>query len=224
MTTPKKFLWIGLGVTLTALVSVCLIVGPLQVLRIVYFSISNDTEYAPGYSSKKFKQVKIGNAESDVLKLLGKPIKERSAVGYTYLLYAPRSVPEFEQTGDFTGSVDYTMILLDLDGKLTDIYGQKYLGSTSSGAFSNIQVTMRLGDGENYLGIKKTDIDALKAANADRAAIEAKYGKPVGEFTSEVTRWLHYSRSPSSSDYLLRRIGLDDSGKVSRILSEQYMD
>ena len=89
---------------------------------------------------------------------------------------------------------------------------------------ANVQVTIGMGDGQNFLGIKNTEIESLKKAGATRMEIEAKFGKPSGVFKSKVVRWLVYSKSPSSGNYQRCWIGLDAEGNVAVIKAERYWD
>ena len=89
---------------------------------------------------------------------------------------------------------------------------------------SNIEITFQMGDAQNFLGIKNSEIEALKKTGATQAVIEAKYGKPAEFFESTVVRGLIYSRSPSSDNYHQRKIGLDEAGNVAKIVNKRYWD
>ena len=54
--------------------------------------------------------------------------------------------------------------------------------------------------------------------------IRKRFGEPQAKYESRVTKWLVYSRSPSSTHYRKRWIGIDQQGRVCEKMSEFYWD
>ena len=50
--------------------------------------LEDSTQYAPGYSARAFRTVKIGMTESQVYTLLGQPLDTHTAGGNLYLWYS----------------------------------------------------------------------------------------------------------------------------------------
>ncbi|MGY8643801.1 MAG: hypothetical protein ACKVJU_22240 [Verrucomicrobiales bacterium] len=223
MKTPLKHSLIGGAVLLIAVFGIVVIVGPKKALGSVYFALSSDTEFAPEFSEKAFLEIEIGDSESVVLAALGKAIEERDTKAYSKLLFANASASDFEKEGITNGDLDFSVFRFSAEGNLQSGYGQIFGGRSGSG-LANVQVTIGMGDGQNFLGIKNTEIESLKKAGATRMEIEAKFGKPSGVFKSKVVRWLVYSKSPSSGNYQRCWIGLDAEGNVAVIKAERYWD
>ncbi len=218
-----KYSLIGCAVFVIAIVGVFVLVGPKEVLSSILFSLSNDTEFAPGFSQDEFDKIKIGDPESAVISAVGKPISEYKSEAYTKIAFAGAPNPEFRKEGIVRGDVDYTTFTFSTDGTLKSAHGQKFISRTGGG-MSNIEITFQMGDAQNFLGIKNSEIEALKKTGATQAVIEAKYGKPAEFFESTVVRGLIYSRSPSSDNYHQRKIGLDEAGNVAKIVNKRYWD
>jgi outer membrane protein assembly factor BamE (lipoprotein component of BamABCDE complex) len=183
-----------------------LIFGGLAAL----FFISFDTQYAPGYSEKKFKSIKPGDTEQTVVSLLGEPFSTEDAKPYVEWIYAAEDQRRFADTGE--GSGTYTTIRFDSEGRVVSIGG---VVQTSASTFS-------FGDGLNYLKLTGTQIDKLKGSSQNE--IKKQFGPPVATYQDKTSKFLRYSKSPSSSNYHLRAIGVDENGKVVRIWREIYWD
>lgn len=223
MKTPLKYSLIGGAVLLIAVAVVVTVVGPKKVFGAVYFALLSDTEFSSGYSNKAFGEIKVGDSEADVIAALGAPLSERSVEAYTNLLFSSAPVSRFNSDGIAKGELDFTVFTFSSEGKFQSAYGQIFGGKTGEG-FENVEITIGIGNGLNFLGIKEPEIDSLKKAGATQAEIEAKYGKPSGVFKSKVVRWLVYSKSPSSGNYQRCWIGLDAEGNVAVIKNERYWD
>jgi hypothetical protein len=197
--------------------------GPVKTLRGVIVALSEDTAYAPGFSESAFREIAIGATETSVRAALGAPLSEAAVEPYTGWLYAPNPQPEFATTGSLPDSrFSYTCIRFGEGGRFNDAFGQIANGS-STGPFS-ASGSCAIGDGINTLSLTDADIATLKAERATPEQIEARFGKPRSVFESRVARWLHYSRSPGSTHYRQRFIGIDRDGKVCRKVSEVHWD
>jgi hypothetical protein len=78
-----------------------------------------------------------------------------------------------------------------------------------------ISVTLdATGSGANLLALTGADVDRLRATGATPTDIRARFGTPTATYRSEATRVLHFSRSPTSTHYHVRTVGLDQHGRV----------
>jgi len=213
-----RWLWMTFcALAFLLLVAVTAYVGPLALARGLLISITEDTEYAPGYSESAFRGIAVGDTEASVRSALGAPLGETVAVPCLRWLYVPdpQPVSEFEKNGaypDFRFS--FTTIDFGADGTFADAFGQishgsssTPLGASGSGSF---------GDGVNTLSIRNADIEKLKAEKATTQQIEERFGRPQARFESKAVKWLQYSRSPGSKNYRQRLVGIDGDGKVCR--------
>ena len=71
----KRIGLVIVGVVLTALIAHRVLLDGVDGWLLATF-YADDTEYAHGYSDRAFRQIRPGMSESDVLRLLGKPIGE----------------------------------------------------------------------------------------------------------------------------------------------------
>lgn len=214
----NRILWIGIPVFLACAIGAVIWIGPIAILRAAYFSFSNDTEYPAGYNEAAFRKIGIGDLEADVIAALGKPFRTRPAEPYLSWVYSPLAQPDFAAEGETNGQSDYTVFRFENGGGLDSVHGQLFLGRSGN------RYKVAFGNGRNSLSLTDAAVESLKKAGAGTAEIESRFGRPVATFEDRTVRWLIYSRSPSSGDYLLRRIGIDADGKVCRIVSKQYVD
>lgn len=175
-----------------------------------FLFLSFDTQYAPGYSERKFKSIKLGDSEQLVRSSLGQPFSTESTKPYEAWIYAADKQRQFSRTGE--GSGTYTTIRFDANGQVVSISG---MVQTSANTFS-------FGDGLNYLKLTGAQIEKLKGRS--QGEIEKEFGPPVATYQDKTVKFLRYSKSPSSSNYHLRAIGVDDRGTVVRIWREIYWD
>lgn len=223
----KKWLrgpWIPICVFITLLVGTTAYISPLEIIRGVVIYLSEDTEYAPGYSESAFRQISIGNTETSVKKALGNPLTESYAESYIRWLYAPDPIPEFEEDGEYP-DMRYSFTTIDFaeDGTFVDAFGQISHGSSSTLLGTSGSGTI-LADGGNFLSITNAQIKKLKSEKATSVQIEAKFGKPQAVFESRAVKWLQYSHSPGSKNYRQRLIGIDRDGKVCRKIDAIWWD
>jgi hypothetical protein len=175
----------------------------------VVFLFSFDTEYAPGYSESAFRTVNIGTTEEEVLRLLGEPLQVRETAPYIWWLYSDQAQPNFETDGYASGN--YTRIWFNQAGLVERIFGQLTAGNS-----------IFVGGGNNYLQLSDATIESLKGKT--RPEIQELYGLPTSIYESKATKVLVYSRSPSSSNYMLRTIGIDAQEQVTHIQRKIYWD
>lgn len=192
------FLWIG-GILL-------LVLGGLT----AFFFSTFDTQYTPGYSEKKFKSIKLGDSEQQVISALGPPFSTERAQPYVEWIYSADSQRRFLRTGE--GSGTYTSIRFDSNDRVVSVNG---MVQTSPGMFT-------FGDGLNYLKLTKAQIRQLTGSNS--LEIKKQFGAPAAIYEDKTATFLRYSKSPSSANYHLRAVGVDKSGKVVKIYSKIYWD
>ena len=211
-------------VSISALLAgIVVFIGPHKVLSRAVISVSEDTEYAPGYSEKAFRLVEIGDTESSIREALGIPLKKSNVHPYMRWLYAPNPSPDFETDGSYPDSrYSFTTIDFREDRTFVDAFGQ--ISDQSRTGLLKVSSSSSFGDGVNTLSLTKADIEKLKAEKTTPEQVEAKFGKPRAVFESHVTKWLQYSHSPGNTHYRQRMIGIDRNGKVRRKVNEIYWD
>ena len=79
-----------------------------------------------------------------------------------------------------------------------------------------------MGAGEGFLKLTKEQLKQLEGKSPDE--VKAQFGPPAATYEEKASKVLRYSRSPSSSNYRLRVIGLDSQGKVVNIWNQDYID
>jgi hypothetical protein len=170
---------------------------------------SFDTQYAPGYTENAFKSVKLGDSEETVKSLLGEPLSSYDSKPYVLWVYSAESQPDFPKAGIASGT--HTTVTLER-GAVTAISGRR---QTSAHSFT-------YGQGHGFLAMTRQEIDGLKGCSPEQ--FKQKYGPPRAVYEYKAFRVLRYSRSPSSSNYRLRTIGLDAEGKVVHVWRSIYWD
>jgi hypothetical protein len=70
------------------------------------------TVYAPGYSEDKFQSIRSGMSDSEVIRILGEPLKDDPNAGYRFLAYSAT-------TND--GDYPVRRIWLDQAGKVISV-------------------------------------------------------------------------------------------------------
>lgn len=221
-----KRLWIIVGAFAFLLVATIAYIGPLEVVRGIWISVTEDTEYAPGYTEIAFQKISIGDSEVSVRKALGAPLNEEGTDPSLRWLYTPHPEPvdAFGKEGEYPDvRFSFTEFSFGEDGTFIGAFGQVSHGSTSTAAGTSTSSIM-MGDGANSLSLSDADIEKLKAAKATPAEIEVKFGKPQAVFDSKSVRWLKYSHSPGSKNFRQRAIGIDRAGKVCRKVGGIYWD
>lgn len=219
----KKRLWVIVGVFAFLLVATIAYLGPLEIIKGIWISLSEDTEYAPDYTESGFREISIGDSETSVKEALGAPIREDSVEPSLRWLYTPHPEPveAFGKDGEYPDiRFSFTTITFDEKGMFESAFGQISHGSTSTGSSS----ATIFGDGNNSLTLTDAQIAELKAEKATPDEIEAMFGKPQAVFDAKTVKWLKYSHSPGSKDYRQRLIGIDRTGKVCRKVDAIWWD
>jgi hypothetical protein len=199
------------------------VLGPQRAaMEVLLLSSGAKTEYAPGFNEAAFRALRPGVTEAEVHAVLGQPLEVQEVEPTIKWLYAAADLAEFEADGRNPSKSSFSTLTFDARGKLVGAWGL----TVTTGNSGNLRSSnsMSFGDGENFLGMSEADLQALLAAGATQADIEARYGKPAAEYVSKAERWLIYSRSPNSSHYRMRKIALDSSGELWRKVSDVYWD
>ena len=196
----------GIAFLVSAALAALLAVAGVAVLMWSSF----DTEYAPGYSAKAFNVIRVGDTFESVLSKLGEPWSSRQTEPFRSWIYSASEQPSFAEDG--IGQGTHTTFGFDGEGRV------KY----ASGQTSPSPHTIRFGDGENHLRLKSEEIELVKGASEEE--IRNRFGPPVATYEYQASTVLIYSRSPSSSNYHLRNLGMDENGKVVHIWKSIYWD
>jgi len=174
-----------------------------------YFLLSFDTQYAPGYTERAFKSVKIGDTKERVISLLGAAFSTNDSEPYMEWIYSGDKQPRFSKDGE--GSGTFTTVKFK-QGSVDNIWGQRKDSATS----------FTMGQGVGFLQMADEEFDKLKGASQDK--VRQKFGAPMAIYEYKASKLLWYSRSPSSSNYHQRMLGLDEQGKVVHIWRSIYWD
>ena len=205
---PGLAAWCEAGITfLLAAAAGALLIG-VVVAAILWASF--DTEYAPGYAARAFDAVRLGDTREAVVSRLGEPLSSHDTEPYRKWIFSDDHQPTFAESG--TGDGTYTTFTFDGSGRVSHVSGQTALSA----------YTIRMGDGENFLKLKNEAIQRILGETED--GIRARFGQAVAVYDYRASKVLDYSRSPSSSNYHLRKLGLDRDGKVVHIWKSIYWD
>jgi hypothetical protein len=205
---PRVAAWCEAGISflLATITGALLISGVFAAFLLANF----DTEYAPGYAARAFDAVKLGDTREAVVSRLGEPLSSYDTEPYQQWIFSDDQQPSFSESG--IGNGTYTTFTFDSSGRVKNVAGQ----TTPTGN------TIRIGDGENFLKLKDDEKKGLLGKAED--AIRTRFGQPVAVYDYRASKVLHYSRSPSISNYHLRELGLDQNGMVVHIRKSIYWD
>lgn len=225
---PRSWRWLApLGAIAIALALALLMIWPSArsatrgFVAELAVDLFGHTEYARGYGEAAFAAVAQGTDESAVLATLGAPLATRTLEAGTRWLYANDDAPEFARTGEVAGPLSYTVLEFDRSGTFVGASGQLGKGGLGS---SQIDLDPEARLGRNHLGLDGTAIDRLRERRATRSDLEQRFGKPRAAWTSTAVRELFYSRSPTSTHFHVRSVGIDDAGKVCWTRRGVYWD
>jgi hypothetical protein len=179
-------------------------------LMAAWYFYTFDTQYAPGYSGRKFSAIKLGDSEQSVIASLGQPFSSQEVRPSVKWIYSADNQQNFPHSGEGAGT--YTTIEFDTNGVVVSIDGML---QTASSSFS-------FGDGLNYLKLTTAQIEKLIGSR--QKEIKKQFGQPVATYEDKSSKFLRYSKSPSSANYNLRIIGVDEKGRVVKIISKIYWD
>lgn len=179
-------------------------------LMAAWYICTFDTQYAPGYSGRKFSAIKLGDSVQSVIASLGQPFSIQEVRPSVQWIYSADKQQNFPHSG--AGAGTYTTIEFDTNGAVVSIDGTL---QTSSSSFT-------FGDGLNYLKLTSDQIEKL--IGSKQVEIKKQFGQPVATHEDKSSKYLRYSKSPSSANYHLRIIGVDEKGMVVKIISEIYWD
>jgi hypothetical protein len=205
---PRLAAWCEFGITfLLAAVTGTVLIGSV-VAALVWASF--DTEYAPGYSERAFQSVRFGDTRDAVVSRLGEPLSVHQTEPFLQWIFSADHQASFAESG--IGNGTYTTFTFDSSGRANNVSGQTAPSAN----------TIRIGDGENFLKLKGEDIKAIQRVTA--VEVRTRFGQPAAVYDYRASTVLDYSRSPSSSHYHLRRLGIDRDGKVVHIWRSVYWD
>ena len=117
MTIRKSMLVVALVAVLFSIPSCAESV--LQTLR-------DTTVYAPGYSEKRFRSIRLGMTDADLIQIMGQPFEDKSSGGYVNWYYGPPTL-KVAENGSVSGP-DYTYVRADGRGTI-DAAAGSYLNA-----------------------------------------------------------------------------------------------
>ena len=165
----------------------------------VWQTLQDTTYYAAGYSERNFRSIRRGMHESEVIRLLGQPLRANSAVPQTSWYYGPSTLRVSDDGGmwDTTGTFDA---------------GRSYTGITADGAGRVVHVS------GGFLAVKPADLVGQTLGD-----VRKRFGKPHSVRVQRSSKYLTYSGTKVSGSYNWG-IGLDADGRVNRIVAGWYQD
>jgi hypothetical protein len=158
------------------------------------------TVFAPGFDEAKFRSIEPGMTEAEVVKRIGKPLREARSRPQIDWYYGPPTlrVTEdggmFDTSGFFETAWGYTIARATPDGKIFEILG---------GYFPDVPKEM---------------------VGSDLEDMRKKFGEPIAIRMVRSTRYLVYSGSRSSGSFRTRALGLDKAGKVTDVIAGYYFE
>ncbi|MFT6109829.1 MAG: hypothetical protein ACJA2W_002752 [Planctomycetota bacterium] len=203
------------------LIALVLIGGVLAVaLPKLLTAALTDTEYAPGYNEPGFESISLGDTKADALRVLGSPLSTYASTPRISWLYCGEEHPGFSENQGIAGT--FSLIEFTSAGEVLSSMGQTEQGR-SWGLFSSSSTTT--GDG-GPLGasIGSPFVSPSRLKGLTQAQVQAKFGPPRHVRAYPAAETLVYSRSPSSTHYVLRRIGVDAADHVVEKAQYIYWD
>jgi len=160
----------------------------LAVLLGLAWSFSDTTVYAPGYSEAKFRAIRTGMSEAEVIRTLGQPLSVDPAVGYIVWTYGPGDDrnPQTPATApwDISATTTFTG---DVKGKVTAIDGA-------------------------YLDTKESRLIGRRLAD-----VRERYGKPLEVWAAPDRKMFWYSKLSGTKGQYVRSVDIDNLGQVRLI-------
>jgi hypothetical protein len=158
------------------------------------------TVFAPGFDEARFRSIEPGMTEAEVVKRIGKPLREARSRPQIDWYYGPPTlrVTEdggmFDTSGFFETAWGYTIARATPDGKIFEILG---------GYFPDVPKEM---------------------VGSDLEEMRKKFGDPIAIRAIRSTRYLVYSGSRSSGSFRTRALGLDKAGRVTDVIAGYYFE
>lgn len=188
--------WRAFSVSSVIVLAACLLAFP-GCLQLAWETMQDTTYYAPAYTEAKFRSIREEMLESDVIRVLGNPLKTEKATEYIEWIYGPSYLRIADDGGLFVSSSDplaYTVVMADGRGTITSISGR-------------------------YL-----DCNEHAFVGHSLAEMAAKFGKPLKVLQQPSRSMLTYSGTKVDGSYYIRKIGIDAEGKVNSIVATFYQD
>ncbi len=196
---PTKYLLFTVGAALTVTL------GYFFLPRLLVLALT-ETEYAAGFREGAFVRIEPGQPKADVIRALGAPLSIEASPPTTEWTYADPAHPGFDESGGIKGT--FTWFCFGPDGLVSSVWAQTQQSSSSIGFTTSVAASL----GKGYLGLAPHDREALMHQSMDD--IQARFGPPARRDSDTATEYLIYSRTPNSSHYKVRRIGIDAYGFV----------
>jgi hypothetical protein len=164
--------------------------------------MEDSTYYAKGYSEDRFSSIRLGMQESEVIRILGKPLKVENPTEFIEWIYGPSDLPVSDHVEPYTlqepvrsgDSSSYTILIAEPTGRVTFASG----------------------------GYLKVNEQSLEGRNLSE--IESRFGKPLKILREAARRYLIYSDTTNDGSYKVRKIGIDKANRVNNIVAGWYQD
>ena len=169
----KSFV-IGGVVTTVALFGAAALL-PTEALGTMMLWISEDTEYASGYSHAAFDSIELGADEAAVREALGVPIREYESVpseNWFYLMNPPNR--DFKRREDLRGTETYTSLQFDDNGLFVDLFCQMVFQGDPDQTFVEPQGIGRFFAGYEFTTISSPFNNGLNTLQLSEEDIEDK--------------------------------------------------
>lgn len=180
---------------------------------LIAFLFPLDTRYAPGYTERGFRSIRMGDTEEGVIKRLGPAFRTNICKPFVQWVYSGDEQKAFARRGEARGKYS----LLTFRGESLDSVHE--VSETRTGLGS---VRIVSGPGVGFLGLNAEQVEKLKGTTM--AAVKERFGTPKGVHESNAARILSYSWSPSGGNYRRREVQLDAGGRVVRVERSIWWD
>jgi hypothetical protein len=140
--------------------------------------------------------------ETDVIDILGQPLKVENPTESIEWVYGPSELRVSDHIEPYTlqepvrsgDPRSYTIFIADPAGTITFASG-------------------------GYLGVNEWSL-----VGRDLSEIESRFGKPRTVLRETARRYLIYSDTTNDGSYKVRKIGIDEAGRVNNIVAGWYQD
>jgi len=162
--------------------------------------LEDSTYYAEGYSDGKFMSIRHGMHESDVVRILGEPLKVEEATEYIEWIYGPSHLRVSDHVEPYTlqepvrsgDPSSYTIVIAEPTGKVTFASG-------------------------GYLRVNEQSL-----VGSNLAKMESRFGKPLRVIHETAQRYL--SGTAEHGSYNVRKIGIDQAKTVCNAVAGWYLN
>jgi hypothetical protein len=188
--------------TVRGIMILVVLTGALFSIPSCLVRMEDSTYYAKGYSDDKFGSLRPGMKESEVIRILGAPLKVENPTEYIELIYGPSDLRVSDHVEPYTlqepvrsgDPRSYTILIAEPTDRITFASG-------------------------GYLKVNEQSL-----VGRDLSEIESRFGKPLKILREAARRYLSYSDTANDGSYKVRKIGIDEANRVNNIVAGWYQD